>query len=92
MKKIFFLLKHIDPQSQAIHVDKNNLNQILHIQEDGANGCASGDIEQFNFKNLLQIWERLHWIDDFLQAYIWWWPQVNNEFEEYVNKNPVQNS
>ena len=34
--------------------DKNNLKKSLHILEDGASGCASGDIEQIIVKLLLK--------------------------------------
>ena len=47
-------LIHINLQSQAIYVDKNNLKNILHILENGASGCVSGDIEQVNVKILFK--------------------------------------
>ena len=37
-RKLYVMLKHIDLQSQAICVDKNNLKRNLHILEDNASG------------------------------------------------------
>ena len=38
--------KHIDLQSQALCVDKNNLKKILYVLEDGASSVPVGDVEQ----------------------------------------------
>jgi hypothetical protein len=41
--------------SQANYVDKNNLQRNLHIIEDSASECASGDIQEVIVKNLFEI-------------------------------------
>lgn len=38
--------KHIDLQTQAIYVDKNNCKRNLNILEDNASGAQVGDVEQ----------------------------------------------
>ena len=74
-------------QSQAICVYKKKFQTMyISILEDGASGEQVGDIERIIVKNLFNI------------TWNWWifkknllWPQVYNEFKEYVKKIQVQN-
>jgi hypothetical protein len=45
--------KHIELQSQAINVDKNNTKKSLHILGNGASGVQVGVIEQAFFLNAI---------------------------------------
>ena len=62
---------------------KNNL-----ILEDSASGRANGDIGQIITKDLCKIW----WVYIGLMIFYptkknWWWPQMNNEFDEVQVQN-----
>jgi hypothetical protein len=59
--------------------------------DDGANGCANGDIEQVLIKILFKIsWTYIKLMNFYKN--IWWRSEVYEEFKEYEKKNQVQNT